>query len=82
MLTLPERLCAASAVGSLGGELSICFLGSKERGVHCENPRQLPAYRYPKLYGPRSPSFARATLAPDTLGEVTFVAGNSEHSWA
>ena len=30
--------------------------------INIENPNQLPAYQYPQRYGPKSPSFARATL--------------------
>ena len=32
-----------------------------------ENPRQLAAWRYPRQYGPRPPTFARAMLAPDAV---------------
>lgn len=60
-------LPAASAVGSRGaGGYCIYLLAGRVPGVQIENPRQLSAYRYPAQYGPRSPSFARATLA--TLG--------------
>jgi len=55
---------AASAVGVTGTELVILFLAAKQRVEQRENPRQVNAYHYPRLYGPRSPSFARATLAP------------------
>lgn len=57
-----QRLPAASAVGSHDGDLVIYFLAAKTPGKHCENPRQMSAYHYPPQYGPRSPSFARATL--------------------
>jgi chorismate lyase/3-hydroxybenzoate synthase len=57
------RLCASTAVGSHdGGALVLHFLAGREPGSHHENPRQVSAYRYPLEYGPRSPSFARATL--------------------
>ncbi len=65
---------AASAVGMRGGNLSIHFLASRERGRNVENPRQVSAYDYPRQYGSRSPSFARATIARD--GSV-FVSGTS-----
>jgi chorismate lyase/3-hydroxybenzoate synthase len=54
---------AASALGSAGGSLWIYFLASRESAVQQENPRQVSAYHYPRQHGPRSPSFARATLA-------------------
>ncbi|WP_257902765.1 FkbO/Hyg5 family chorismatase [Saccharothrix obliqua] len=62
-------LPAASGVGALGGGVVVYCLASRtRRPVHFENPRQVPAYRYPRQYGPRSPSFARASLVPGTTG--------------
>lgn len=55
------RLPAASAVGSSGDSLGISFIASRNNVAHLENPRQVSAYHYPKQYGPRSPSFARAS---------------------
>ena len=63
-------LPAATAVGTPSGSLQIYFLAGKQPGNHVENPRQLNAYEYPDLYGPKSPSFARATMA---------IAGNQHH---
>lgn len=60
---LQSVLPAASAVGTQGGPIQIIFLAGKQPGTHIENPRQVSAYHYPRLYGPQSPSFARATLA-------------------
>jgi chorismate lyase/3-hydroxybenzoate synthase len=57
-------LPASSAVGSGGGSLVMWFLASRLAGSHRENPRQVSAYAYPPRYGPRSPSFARATRCP------------------
>lgn len=65
---------AASAVGMRGGSLSIHFLASRARPRHVENPLQVSAYDYPRQYGSRSPSFARATVAHD--GSV-FISGTS-----
>lgn len=56
------RLSAASAVGTRAGDLVIYFVAARQPGKHLENPRQVSAYHYPPQYGPRSPSFARATL--------------------
>ncbi len=72
-----QRLCASSAVGSESGPVAIYFLASTVNGTHCENPRQLAAYRYPREYGPRSPSFARATVAPAALGGARLIAGTA-----
>lgn len=57
-----RKLPSASAVGTQGGGLVIYFLAARLPGRHRENPRQVSAYHYPPQYGPKSPSFARATL--------------------
>jgi len=54
---------AACALGHSRQGNVIYLLASKNPGVHFENPKQMSAYQYPSEYGPRSPSFARATLA-------------------
>ena len=53
--SFPHRLPAASAVGCPGETLVVHLLASREPGRHLENPRQVPAFRYPERYGPRSP---------------------------
>lgn len=65
---------AACAVGMEGGNLAIHFVASRDRGHNIENPRQVSAYDYPRQYGVRSPSFARATIAAD--GNV-FISGTA-----
>ena len=67
-------LPAASGVGMNGSGLAIAFIASRTPGIHVENPRQVSAYDYPASYGPRSPSFARATVAQ--FGTI-FVSGTS-----
>lgn len=82
-LAIPDnRLPAATGIGSLGGGVGFCLLASRSaRCVNIENSRQVPAYRYPERYGPRSPSFARAThLAPagiDTRSGQIYVSGTA-----
>lgn len=63
--TLP----AATAVGRVNpnGRLQVYWLASRAPGIPLENPRQVSAYHYPRQYGPRSPSFARAMLAPGDM---------------
>lgn len=56
---------AATAVGHIAQTLAIFFIATNRPLVAIENPRQLSAYRYPRQYGPRSPSFARAVLSGD-----------------
>lgn len=58
----PASLPAGTAVGTKRGPLQIYFLAGTHPSTHMGNPRQVNAYDYPKIYGPRSPSFARATL--------------------
>jgi len=56
------RFSAATGIGSISGNVSIyCLSALIPKHIHFENPRQTPAYKYPQQYGPKSPSFARAT---------------------
>jgi hypothetical protein len=72
------RLPAASAVGTDGPALAVAFVASEAAPRHVENPEQVPAYRYPRLYGPRPPSFARATVVPGAGGgAAVFVSGTA-----
>ena len=61
-----ELLPAATAIGRCDGQrvLQVYWLAAKAPGKPVENPRQVSAYRYPRQYGPQSPSFARAMLPP------------------
>ena len=57
-------LPAATAIGSHGDarQLQVYWLAARRPGTPLENPRQTSAWRYPRDYGPQSPSFARAML--------------------
>ena len=73
---------AACALGfarrsSLPGSLSIAFLAGRTAPLSIENPRQISAYQYPRQYGPRSPTFSRASLVPLGQGEVLFISGTA-----
>ena len=70
---LSNDLPAASAVGMSGEGLAVYYVAAKTPGVQVENPRQVEAYRYPPRYGPKSPSFSRATV----FGDVVFVSGTA-----
>ncbi len=60
-----DHLPAATGIGARDGGVTVYFVAARSATpVHFENPRQVPAHRYPQRYGPRSPSFARATLLP------------------
>ncbi|MEU8268343.1 hypothetical protein AB0B89_14375 [Sphaerisporangium sp. NPDC049002] len=53
---------AATCVGNHGGGIAFYFLACRSASVtNIENPRQIPAYQYPRRYGIKAPSFARAT---------------------
>ncbi|MDB5396975.1 MAG: uncharacterized protein JWM91_4481, partial [Rhodospirillales bacterium] len=52
----------ASAVGGQGGVPMIYFLGGRVPAKQLENPRQVSAFHYPPVYGPRSPQFSRASI--------------------
>jgi chorismate lyase/3-hydroxybenzoate synthase len=62
------RIATASGVGHRGADLVIHCLAARERGKPVENPRQIPAFRYSKKYGPLPPCFARAMIVPGLTG--------------
>jgi chorismate lyase / 3-hydroxybenzoate synthase len=69
---------AASAVGSEDGPLTVCFIaGRGAPPVAIENPRQVSAYRYPQEYGPRSPTFSRASVAYPGDDPILFLSGTA-----
>ena len=79
---------AACAIGTHAGRLSVRFLAGWTPPQPVENPRQVPAYRYPSQFGPRSPTFSRAALvefSPDQLaflvsGTASIVGHESLHA--
>jgi len=70
-------LPAASAVGSDRDPFVVWFVASKAAGLPIENPRQMSAFKYPERFGPKPPSFARATLAPEKLGSDLLLSGTA-----
>jgi chorismate lyase / 3-hydroxybenzoate synthase len=68
---------AACALGLARGPLTIAFLAGRAAPLCIENPRQISAYQYPQQYGPRSPTFSRATRVNLMQGEVLFVSGTA-----
>jgi chorismate lyase/3-hydroxybenzoate synthase len=80
-----ESFPAASAIGRLvpTHQLQICWIAARLPGAAIENPRQVSAYRYPRSYGPVSPSFSRATLisrGPLLISGTASIVGHaSEH---
>jgi chorismate lyase/3-hydroxybenzoate synthase len=61
------QMPAASAVGVPGSHFIMAFVAGTEPPRFLENPQQTPAYHYPQSYGPKSPSFARASVAKDRV---------------
>ena len=55
-----RTLPAANAVGMDVPGLLVSFASGKVRPLQVENPRQVSAFHYPPVYGPRSPLFSRA----------------------
>lgn len=70
-------LPAACALGTQGGPLVVAFLAARAVPIQIENPRQISAYAYPPEYGPRSPTFARASLLPHADAELLFLSGTA-----
>ncbi|MSR43107.1 MAG: hypothetical protein EXS19_03610 [Pedosphaera sp.] len=70
-------LPAASAVGSKTAELSVVFAACQAAMRHVENPLQVSAYDYPREYGPRAPSFARATIVRNREQATVFFSGTA-----
>ena len=69
---------SASATGCDSDDLTVVFLAGAVGATHWENPEQIPAYKYPEKYGPRSPAFARGSRFIDTKGgEWILVAGTA-----
>jgi len=81
---------AATAIGASEGEgfLQVVALCARTPAIALENPRQTPAWRYPREYGPVSPGFSRgALLDADTMtprllasGTASIVGHVSQHA--
>lgn len=71
------ELPAACALGLAQGPLQIAFLAGNLSAQAIENPRQVNACDYPEDYGPRSPTFSRASLLRLTEGEILFISGTA-----
>ena len=72
-----RTLPTASAVGVIGDDLAISCLASTARGIPVENPRQTPAWRYSRRYGPQPPCFSRATIATVNGRQLLLVGGTA-----
>jgi enamine deaminase RidA (YjgF/YER057c/UK114 family) len=76
---------AACALGTTADKLVVYFVAAAQPPTPLENPRQVSAYNYPAEYGPRTPTFSRATLTTDRdpalfiSGTASIVGHRSEH---
>lgn len=75
--TVEGNVPAACALGTAHGNLNIAFLAGRIPLLAIENPRQVSAYAYPQSYGPRSPSFSRASLVSLSGQAWLFISGTA-----
>lgn len=76
--TFDRLLATGSGVGHAGPDLVIHALATFAPGIAVENPRQVPAYRYSRRFGPRPPCFARATVVrPEGAAPLVLVGGTA-----
>jgi len=71
------NLPAACALGMEQGALSVAFLAGRTLPRGIENPRQISAFNYPAQYGPRSPTFSRASLVKTGRSEMVLISGTA-----
>jgi len=58
-----KQLPAGTAIGTAPGTpFTISVLATRQEQTVLENPRQTSAYKYPREFGPRGPSFSRAIM--------------------
>ncbi len=75
---LHSKMPAASAVGIDDPVLVTIFAAGRQPVRYVENPQQLPAWRYPEQYGPKSPSFSRGARSDSELsGLRAFISGTA-----
>lgn len=70
---------AATAIGAAepGAPLSVVALCSERPAIALENPRQTPAWAYPRRYGPVSPGFSRGAVLHDGDAALLLASGTA-----
>ena len=70
---------AATAIGHDGGagSLQVVALCGRAPGIALENPRQTPAWSYPRDYGPVAPGFSRGALLEAASGSPRLLASGT-----
>ena len=76
-LSSEQQAPAACALGIRQGAIQLAFLAGKVEPIRLENPRQISAYHYPRDYGPKSPTFSRATLVPLPNSWLLLISGTA-----
>ena len=73
-----ELLPAATAIGTdEGTPLTITMIAARHQCRMIENPRQTSAYKYPRQFGPSSPSFSRAVVVAAESGYRILMSGTA-----
>lgn len=73
----PRVFPAACLLGNQDDQLLLYALLSARPGVQVENPRQVSAFHYPRIYGRVAPSFSRALALPDTEHSRLYISGTA-----
>lgn len=68
---------SACALGTASGPFTVYALASRQAPLNVENPRQVSAYAYPERYGPKSPTFSRASVLRLAASQVLFISGTA-----
>jgi chorismate lyase/3-hydroxybenzoate synthase len=70
---------AATAIGApdAAAPLSVVALCSAQPAIALENPRQTPAWQYPREYGPVPPGFSRGAVLRDGDGATLLASGTA-----
>lgn len=70
---------AATAIGTAGepGRLQVVALCARAPALALENPRQTPAWQYPREHGPVSPGFSRGALLDADTGTPRLLASGT-----
>lgn len=70
---------AATAIGAPTADapLSVVALCSTRPAIALENPRQTPAWQYPREHGPVAPGFSRGAVLRDEEGALLLASGTA-----
>jgi chorismate lyase / 3-hydroxybenzoate synthase len=75
--TVTGEVPAACALGLIGGSVTVFFIATRIVPIAIENPRQVSAFNYPRQYGPKSPTFARAVCIELEQAPYLFISGTA-----